>query len=119
MRTSNASEAVDISLRLEPAVGIDGLILGRLLRMPRAERQQWLHGLLTQGFLIDCEARRAQEESPPPDVEAVAPQAMRTEQASLVPRGTTFSEEKVGPTDATQEMSASPVSLTDLRRMIS
>lgn len=65
MRRSEPTTGLRISLRLEPAIGIEGLILNRLSRVPNARRQDWLRGLLTQGFLAECQALRGLQQGAP------------------------------------------------------
>lgn len=47
-----------IALQLEPRVAFEALILNRLERIPEARRQEWLRGLLVQGFRQECQSLR-------------------------------------------------------------
>lgn len=43
-----------IALQLEPRIALEAIILNRLELIPGARRQEWLRGLVVQGFLIEC-----------------------------------------------------------------
>lgn len=47
-----------MSLTLDVAMPFDALILTRLLSLPPARRQEWLRGLLIQGFQAECRLLR-------------------------------------------------------------
>lgn len=47
-----------INLQLDPRVAFEALILNRLERIPEARRQEWLRGLLVQGFRQECRSLR-------------------------------------------------------------
>ncbi len=47
-----------IALQLDVAIAFEALILNRLLRLPTARREEWLRGLLVQGFQRECRALR-------------------------------------------------------------
>lgn len=47
-----------MSLTLDTAMPFDALILTRLLSLPTARRQEWLRGLLIQGFQAECRLLR-------------------------------------------------------------
>ena len=47
-----------IALKLNAAIAFEALILNRLLRLPKTRRQEWLRGLLVQGFRNECRALR-------------------------------------------------------------
>ena len=40
-----------LCIRLDPAMLLEGLLLARLALVPKVRRQEWLHGLLVQGYL--------------------------------------------------------------------
>jgi len=46
-----ASSAQRICIRLDPAMLLEGLLVERLSRVPKARRQEWLRTLLVQGYL--------------------------------------------------------------------
>jgi hypothetical protein len=55
-----------IVLQLDPRVAFEALVLNRLERIPEARRQEWLRGLLVQGFRQECQGLKlAQEEAEP------------------------------------------------------
>jgi hypothetical protein len=47
-----------IVLQLDPRVAFEALILNRLERIPEGRRQEWLRGLLVQGFRQECQSLR-------------------------------------------------------------
>lgn len=55
-----------IVLQLDPRVAFEALVLSRLERIPEARRQEWLRGLLVQGFRHECQGLKvAQDEVAP------------------------------------------------------
>lgn len=50
---AKASVRNRIALQLEPRIALEAIILNQLERIPRARRQEWLRGLVVQGFLIE------------------------------------------------------------------
>lgn len=44
-----------ISLRLDPALAVEALLLQRLQALPRRRRSEWLRSLLVQGYLAESE----------------------------------------------------------------
>ncbi len=53
-------------LQLDPRVALEAIMLNRLERTPAARRQEWLRGLLVQGFRCECQALRgASDEATP------------------------------------------------------
>ena len=44
-----------IVLQLDTRVRFEALILNRLERVPKGRRQEWLRGLLVQGFRYECQ----------------------------------------------------------------
>jgi hypothetical protein len=46
-------------LHLDPRIALEAIILNRHERIPQARRQEWLRGLLLQGFRVECQALRA------------------------------------------------------------
>ena len=47
-----------LTLQLDPHVAFEALILNRLERIPTGRRQEWLRGLLVQGFRQECQLLR-------------------------------------------------------------
>ena len=47
-----------ITLRLDVAFALEALILNRLRRLPKARCEEWLRGLLVQGFQSECRELR-------------------------------------------------------------
>jgi hypothetical protein len=59
-----------VVLQLDPRVAFESLILNRLERIPEGRRQEWLRGLLVQGFRYECQTLRvAQDEIDPLQME--------------------------------------------------
>lgn len=59
-----------IALQLDTRVAFEALILNRLERIPDGRRQEWLRGLLVQGFRYECQTLRvAQDEIDPLQIE--------------------------------------------------
>ena len=47
-----------ITLRLDVAFALEALILNRLRRLPKSRCEEWLRGLLVQGFQRECRVLR-------------------------------------------------------------
>ena len=47
-----------VCLRLDPAMLLEGLLLAQLSRIPKGRRQEWLRGLLVQGYLWEGRTHR-------------------------------------------------------------
>jgi len=47
-----------ITLQLDPRIALEAIILNRMERIPKTRRQEWLRGLLVQGFRAECRALR-------------------------------------------------------------
>jgi len=45
-----------IALQLDTRIALEAIILNRLQLIPQARRQEWLRGLLVQGFRQECQA---------------------------------------------------------------
>jgi hypothetical protein len=45
-------------MQLDPRITLEAIILDRLERIPKTRRQEWLRGLLVQGFRSECQALR-------------------------------------------------------------
>ncbi|PLX61077.1 hypothetical protein [Sedimenticola selenatireducens] len=61
-----------IALQLDPRVALEALVLNRLERIPAPRRQEWLRGLLIQGFRYECQTLRVVRDEPHP--QSVGPQ---------------------------------------------
>ena len=59
---ANQSNGQRLCLQLDPRLAFEALILQRLQRIPTRRRQEWLRGLLVQGFLAECRGRREAED---------------------------------------------------------
>ena len=58
MRAAVSPISQRIDLNLDVAIVFEALILNRLLRLPKTRHQEWLRGLLVQGFRRECRALR-------------------------------------------------------------
>ena len=47
-----------VALQLDTRIALEAIILNRLQRIPANRRQEWLRGLLVQGFRQECQAPR-------------------------------------------------------------
>jgi len=47
-----------IVVNLDPRIALEAIILNRLERIPAPRRQEWLRGLMVQGFRSECLALR-------------------------------------------------------------
>ena len=47
-----------VALQLDTRIALEAIILNRLQRIPANRRQEWLRGLLVQGFRQECQALR-------------------------------------------------------------
>lgn len=48
-----------LSVQLDSRVALEAIILNRLECLPANRRQEWLRGLLVQGFRIECQILRS------------------------------------------------------------
>ncbi len=55
---TKASSRNQVVLQLEPRIALEAIILNRLERIPKVRRQEWLRGLLVQGFRVECQVQR-------------------------------------------------------------
>ena len=58
MKQTVSPIAQRIALKLDLGMAFEALILNRLVRLPDTRRQEWLRGLLVQGFQSECGALR-------------------------------------------------------------
>ena len=56
---AKAKAGYRIVLHLDPRVALEEIILNRRECLPATRRQEWLRGLLVQGFLSECQALRS------------------------------------------------------------
>ena len=57
-----------IAVQLDTRIALEAIILNRLQRIPANRRQEWLRGLLVQGFRQECQALQGvskENEKPP------------------------------------------------------
>ena len=70
-----------LTLQLDPRVAFEALILNRLERIPKSRRQEWLRGLLVQGFRQECQSlRMVQGEVDPLPIKPPQEQGVATRQ---------------------------------------
>ena len=48
-----------VVIQLDPRVALEAILMNRLERLPLSRRQEWLRGLLVQGFRVECQALRS------------------------------------------------------------
>jgi len=58
MKRTAAPISQRIVLNLDVAIVFEALILNRLAQLPNSHREEWLRGLLVQGFKSECGALR-------------------------------------------------------------
>ncbi len=57
-----------VAVQLDTRIALEAIILNRLQRIPENRRQEWLRGLLVQGFRQECLALRGttvEKQAPP------------------------------------------------------
>ena len=59
---ANTTTGTRISIQLDPQVALEAILLSRLQRLPSRRRQEWLRGLLMQGFREECQVLRGQSQ---------------------------------------------------------
>ena len=52
---ANTTTGTRISIQLDPGVALEAILLSRLQCLPSKRRQEWLRGLLLQGFCVECQ----------------------------------------------------------------
>ena len=77
-----------VAFQLDTRIALEAIILNRLARIPESRRQEWLRGLLVQGFRQECQALRGTtEERQKPPAMAFTPKpedAMKTSSVNPV-----------------------------------
>jgi len=63
---ARAPSGTRIVLQLDPRVTFEALVLNRLERIPETRRQEWLRGLLVQGFRQECQGLKLAQEGAEP-----------------------------------------------------
>jgi hypothetical protein len=62
-----------VTLQLDTRIALEAIILNRLQRIPESRRQEWLRGLLVQGFRQECQALRRTTDEKQPTAMVFAP----------------------------------------------
>ena len=95
-----------IVMQLDPRIALEAIILNRLERIPQTRRQEWLRGLLVQGFRFECHTLRAasNDSTPGPVVKMKSCDIgmIRKMRSSIEPESTVV-EVITSPVDATQK----------------
>ncbi len=74
-----------IALQLDTRVVLEAIILNRLQRIPTNRRQEWLRGLLVQGFRQECQTLRGVSDGrKDPPAMAIAPKLAGATKISAV-----------------------------------
>ena len=60
---TNPNVGTRISIQLDPGVALEAILLSRMQRLPSRRRQEWLRGLLLQGFREECQVLRGNLQS--------------------------------------------------------
>ena len=64
MARSRSLCASRITLQLDSRIALEAIILTRIERVPARRRQEWLRGLLVQGFRAECQLLRTTAAEP-------------------------------------------------------
>lgn len=95
---SRATSPIDrrVVLKLDASMAFEALILNRLSRLPKSRHQEWLRGLLVQGFVSECHNLRMLQRGvetthdvPPWVKEGVAPPPAASSNSAVVGERTT------------------------------
>ncbi|MCB1753498.1 MAG: hypothetical protein KDI74_17435 [Gammaproteobacteria bacterium] len=101
MARSSPQCGTRLTLQLDSRIALEAIILNRIERVPARRRQEWLRGLLVQGFRAECQLLRTtvverensqpmafsrwlavdspgQPQHPPPKASSAAPTATST-----------------------------------------
>jgi hypothetical protein len=95
---ANSTPHRRLVLHLDLRISLEAVILNRFECLPATRRQEWLRGLLVQGFLVECQGLRGATgdiaQSPAPEVprmrvaeskQYISPPASRPAVAMSVP----------------------------------
>lgn len=76
-----------IALQLDTRIALEAIILNRLQLIPKARRQEWLRGLLVQGFRQECQALQGvqTERASPPAMTFASQPAGRLKGKAVTP----------------------------------
>ncbi|MCB1760551.1 MAG: hypothetical protein KDI68_12325 [Gammaproteobacteria bacterium] len=58
MARSRSAWGSRITLQLDSRIALEAIILNRIERVPARRRQEWLRGLLVEGFRAECQLLR-------------------------------------------------------------
>ena len=74
-----------VAVQLDTRIALEAIILNRLQRIPENRRQEWLRGLLVQGFRQECQAmRETTDERQQPAAMAFTPRTKGTMKSASV-----------------------------------
>lgn len=90
MKATVSPIAQRIAFKLDGAMPFEALILTRRAQIPAGRREEWLRGLLLQGFQHECEAlqsiqRDEQNHAKPSPIEATALQVPPAKPVMVMP----------------------------------
>ena len=91
-----------VVLQLDPRIALEAIILNRLERIPTTRRQEWLRGLLVQGFRSECQTLRGA----PGDVKRSPTMVFKNRMAGELPKTVSLPEPELGvvkPSQAKQD----------------
>ena len=79
-----------VVLQLDPRIALEAIILNRWERIPTTRRQEWLRGLLVQGFRSECQTLRGV----PDDVKRRPTMAFKTRMTGELPKTVSLPEQE-------------------------
>ena len=78
-----------VVLQLDPRIALEAIILNRWERIPTTRRQEWLRGLLVQGFRSECQTLRGA----PDDVKRRPTMAFKNRMTGELPKTVNLPEQ--------------------------
>jgi hypothetical protein len=112
-----------VVLKLDANMVFEALILNRLSRLPKARHQEWLRGLLVQGFKRECHSLRTLQRGldmsydvPPSVKDSVAQRSAASNASARVPERTIAPTVESGGRESC--LSGGSVSFAALRNVI-
>ena len=76
-------------VQLDPRIALEAIILNRWERIPTTRRQEWLRGLLVQGFRSECQTLRGA----PDDVKRRPTMAFKNRMTGVLPKTVSLPEQ--------------------------
>ena len=79
---ASAKHVHRLVLQLDLRIALESIIVNRVERIPPTRRQEWLRGLLVQGFRSECQALRGA----PDDAKGLPTMAFKTRMTGEAPK---------------------------------